>query len=597
MSRGARARLGARPRSRSSRSCSCSSSRRVRISKQRSQVASAQHDVERAPRAERQAGQAQAQLLQTHGRHRADGPRAVPLRAPGRAGLRRRSRRPDAVRHDLHDLAVTPVRVVRAAGDPIRVRVPYARAVATTDSPTERDVEVLTRLLGRVPRAGFEVVVRNGQGDPVVIRNAPLLDDGTPMPTRYWLVDPDLSLRVARLESAGGVRAAEAAVDPDGARLRARALRPRTRCRARTRSRRSAAEWWRRRYRAAGSSACTRTSRITSRGATIPSVGGWRRTCNDTSCRRRHGNELDASARRRRRRARSRRQARNPRSADADHAPGPGRRSRSNVCTPTRSSARSTVLREYRGVMDELGVERVRAIGDERGARRGQPRRALRSDRGDARRPARALARRSRGPPRVPRRDRRSCPSPARTSSSTSAAVRPSSSSAPTSPRDSCSIDIGCVRLTEQFLHSDPPTAEELSQAVSVVRDQLADVGRTLPGTFNAPTLVGTAGTVWTLAAIELGVDAERSDLIDHFVLTRAAAEEVFRTLATEPIEQRTPQPRPGAGPGRRDRRRRDRGRERDAALGLRRAARLRGRHPRRPRPRRGLIGRFDRSG
>ena len=48
-----------------------------------------------------------------------------------------------------------------------------------------------------------------------MIRNAPLLDDGTPMPTRYWLVDPDLSLRVARLESAGGVRAAEAAVDPE----------------------------------------------------------------------------------------------------------------------------------------------------------------------------------------------------------------------------------------------------------------------------------------------------------------------------------------------------------------------------------------------
>lgn len=87
--------------------------------------------------------------------------------------------------------------------------------MATTDSPTERDVEVLTRLLGRVPRAGFEVVVRNAQDDPVVIRNAPLLDDGTPMPTRYWLVDPDLSLRVARLESSGGVRAAEAAVDPE----------------------------------------------------------------------------------------------------------------------------------------------------------------------------------------------------------------------------------------------------------------------------------------------------------------------------------------------------------------------------------------------
>ena len=38
------------------------------------------------------------------------------------------------------------------------------------------------------------------------------------MPTRYWLVGTDVSARVARLESAGGVRAAEAAVDPDALR-------------------------------------------------------------------------------------------------------------------------------------------------------------------------------------------------------------------------------------------------------------------------------------------------------------------------------------------------------------------------------------------
>lgn len=85
----------------------------------------------------------------------------------------------------------------------------------STGSTSEHDVVVLTKLLGRPPRAGFEVVVRNREGDPVVIRNAPLLDDGTPMPTRYWLVDPELSLRVSRLESAGGVRAAEAAVEPE----------------------------------------------------------------------------------------------------------------------------------------------------------------------------------------------------------------------------------------------------------------------------------------------------------------------------------------------------------------------------------------------
>ena len=48
-----------------------------------------------------------------------------------------------------------------------------------------------------------------------MIRNEPLTRDGTPMPTRYWLVDHALSVSVSRLESTGGVRAAEAAVDPD----------------------------------------------------------------------------------------------------------------------------------------------------------------------------------------------------------------------------------------------------------------------------------------------------------------------------------------------------------------------------------------------
>lgn len=57
------------------------------------------------------------------------------------------------------------------------------------------------------------MVVRSAQGDPVVLRNAPLLDDGTPMPTRYWLVGPDREA-VSRLEAAGGVRAAEADIDP-----------------------------------------------------------------------------------------------------------------------------------------------------------------------------------------------------------------------------------------------------------------------------------------------------------------------------------------------------------------------------------------------
>lgn len=69
--------------------------------------------------------------------------------------------------------------------------------------------------LGRPARGAFAVVVVDAlDGAPVVIRNEPLLADGTPMPTRYWLLDPDLSRRIGTLENAGGVRRAEAAVDP-----------------------------------------------------------------------------------------------------------------------------------------------------------------------------------------------------------------------------------------------------------------------------------------------------------------------------------------------------------------------------------------------
>lgn len=82
------------------------------------------------------------------------------------------------------------------------------------ERPPPEDIAAVTDLLGRAPRADFEVVLRDGPRI-VVIRNAPLMHDDTPMPTRYWLADPVLSRRVSVLESHGGVRAAEAAVDRD----------------------------------------------------------------------------------------------------------------------------------------------------------------------------------------------------------------------------------------------------------------------------------------------------------------------------------------------------------------------------------------------
>lgn len=83
----------------------------------------------------------------------------------------------------------------------------------TETGPT--DHELVAELLGREPRGPHRIVVRDDAGRPVVIRNHPLLDDGTPMPTLYWLLDRDLNRRIGRLEAVGGVRQAEADIDPD----------------------------------------------------------------------------------------------------------------------------------------------------------------------------------------------------------------------------------------------------------------------------------------------------------------------------------------------------------------------------------------------
>ena len=96
------------------------------------------------------------------------------------------------------------------------------------------------------------------------------------------------------------------------------------------------------------------------------------------------------------------------------------------------------------------------------------------------------------------------------------------------------SVDVGCVRLTEKFLQHDPPQAEELSACISLTDAYLDDVVREIPAVAEARTLVGLAGTVTTVAAVEIGLETYDRDRIHHFHLTHEAAEDVFRTLATE---------------------------------------------------------------
>lgn len=93
------------------------------------------------------------------------------------------------------------------------------RRVTDVDTPADLvspgDLEWVEACLGRPPRAPFAVAARDAAGRPSVIANPPFLDDGTPMPTRFWLVDPDLHRRIGGLESDGGVDAAEEEIGLD----------------------------------------------------------------------------------------------------------------------------------------------------------------------------------------------------------------------------------------------------------------------------------------------------------------------------------------------------------------------------------------------
>ena len=96
----------------------------------------------------------------------------------------------------------------------------------------------------------------------------------------------------------------------------------------------------------------------------------------------------------------------------------------------------------------------------------------------------------------------------------------------------SVSLDIGCVRLTERFLRGDPPSADEVGDAVGAIDHELERAVRVIPELARAdPTtrLVGLAGTVSTLASLELGLEDYDRDRIHGSVLTREAVARLVR--------------------------------------------------------------------
>ena len=105
------------------------------------------------------------------------------------------------------------------------------------------------------------------------------------------------------------------------------------------------------------------------------------------------------------------------------------------------------------------------------------------------------------------------------------------------------SCQMGCVRLTEEFVENDPPLPEELLACLSVAERHIDDVIREIPNIDQAITLVGLAGTVSSVAAIEIGLEKYDRKEIHHFCLSKDAVEDVFRTLATENRQERVSNP------------------------------------------------------
>ncbi len=417
------------------------------------------------------------------------------------------------------------------------------------DEVAPADLAAVTALLGRPPAGGFQVVVRDAVGDPVVIKNAPFLDDGTPMPTSYWLVGRAERELVGGLESAGGARRAERAVDPVAL----------AEAHARYAAERDAAI-------PAGHPGPRPTGGV---GGTRVGVKclhahlAWYLAGGGDPVGRWVANELA------------------PRLAGAVAAIDCGTNStRLLVTAPDGATLERrmivtrlgegvdrtgelaaaaidrtlVVLAEYRGLIDAHGVVRVRATAtsaardaanaavffdattEVRGVR---PELIAGEEEGRlAYRGATAELDQGDGPFLVVDLGG---------GSTELVAGDATGGGAPTV----VSLDVGCVRVTERFLRSDPPSVAELVAARGFVAGVVDAALARLPALGVPGRMVGVAGTISTLVALEIGLDRYDSERVHLVRISRAAVEGWLETLSRETAEQR--RSRAAIEPGRAD--------------------------------------------
>jgi exopolyphosphatase / guanosine-5'-triphosphate,3'-diphosphate pyrophosphatase len=93
------------------------------------------------------------------------------------------------------------------------------------------------------------------------------------------------------------------------------------------------------------------------------------------------------------------------------------------------------------------------------------------------------------------------------------------------------SLDLGCVRLTERWLRSDPPTGKELGRCAAEVRETLPDL--------RPADAIGVAGTITTLAALDLGLPEYDPDRVHGHRLSAQGAEQQLKRLASLRVAER----------------------------------------------------------
>jgi exopolyphosphatase/guanosine-5'-triphosphate,3'-diphosphate pyrophosphatase len=105
-------------------------------------------------------------------------------------------------------------------------------------------------------------------------------------------------------------------------------------------------------------------------------------------------------------------------------------------------------------------------------------------------------------------------------------------------PEQLISVDMGCVRMSERHLASDPPTQEQLQACAADVRSVLTDVSRAID-VKRMRRMLGLAGTITALGAMAKGLTRYDPRATHHMLLTRVDVERAFARLAGATVEQR----------------------------------------------------------